>query len=48
MEKELERFRERAQQLKEKRPGYGEILDFYVKVREAQIKVKGLFEDWIR
>lgn len=27
---------ERSQQLKEKRPGYGEILDFYVKVRELQ------------
>jgi len=29
-------LRERAQQLKEKRPGYGEILDFYVKVKESQ------------
>ena len=28
--------RERAQQLKEKRPGYGEILDFYSKVKELQ------------
>jgi FdhE protein len=40
MEKELKRLRERAQQLKEMRPGYGEILDFYVKVREAQIASK--------
>ena len=29
-------LQERAQQLKEKRPGYGAILDFYVKVKEAQ------------
>ena len=29
-------MRERAQQLKEKRPGYGEILDFYSKVKELQ------------
>lgn len=28
--------RERAEQLKEKRPGYAAVLDFYVKVREAQ------------
>jgi FdhE protein len=40
MKQELERLQERAQQLKEKRPGYGEILDFYVKVREAQITSK--------
>jgi FdhE protein len=37
MEKELGALRERARQLKEKRPGYGEILDFYVKVKEAQV-----------
>ena len=30
-------LRERAQQLKEKRPGYGALLDFYVAVRESQI-----------
>ena len=30
------KLEERSQQLKEKRPGYGEILDFYVKVRELQ------------
>ena len=29
-------LRERARQLKEKRPGYGALLDFYVEVREAQ------------
>jgi FdhE protein len=29
-------LRERAQELKEKRPGYGDLLDFYVAVREAQ------------
>jgi len=40
MEKELERLRERAQQLKRKRPDYGTILDFYVTVREAQITSK--------
>jgi FdhE protein len=37
MEKELGALRERAQKLKEKRPGYGEVLDFYVKVKEAQV-----------
>lgn len=40
METQLERLRERAGQLKEKRPGYGDILDFYVKVREAQFASK--------
>ena len=40
MEKERERLRERAQQLKRKRPDYGAILDFYVTVREAQITSK--------
>ena len=40
MEKELERLRARAQQLKRKRPDYGAILDFYVTVREAQITSK--------
>jgi FdhE protein len=29
-------LRERVQQIKEKRPGYGELLDFYVQVKEAQ------------
>ena len=30
-------LRERAQQHKEKRPGYGALLDFYVAVRESQV-----------
>jgi FdhE protein len=37
MEKEVGALRKRARQLKEKRPGYGEMLDFYVKVKEAQV-----------
>ena len=36
----MEKLRARVQQLKKKRPGYGEILDFYQKVKEAQDKVK--------
>jgi FdhE protein len=36
----LENLKKRIQQLKKKRPGYGEILDFYQKVREEQEKVK--------
>ena len=36
----MEKLRARVQQLKKKRPGYGEILDFYQKVKEAQNKVK--------
>jgi FdhE protein len=36
----LEKLKERIQQLKKKRPGYGEILDFYQKVKEAQDKSK--------
>jgi len=39
-EKELGTLRGRVQQLKEKRPGYGEILDFYLQVKEAQVKTK--------
>ena len=35
-------LRERAEQLKERRPGYGALLDFYVSVRESQITIKGL------
>jgi FdhE protein len=31
----------RIQQIKKKRPGYGKMLDFYQKVKEAQDKVKG-------
>jgi FdhE protein len=33
-------LKKRIEQLKKKRPGYGEILDFYQKVEEAQDKVK--------
>ena len=36
----LERIEKRIEQIKKKRPGYGEILDFYQKVREAQDQVK--------
>jgi len=36
----LEKLKERIQQIKKKRPGYGEILDFYQKVKEAQANVK--------
>jgi FdhE protein len=36
----LDKLTERIQQLKKKRPGYGDILDFYQKVNEAQDRVK--------
>jgi len=36
----LKNIKERIKQLKKKRPGYGEILDFYQKVKEAQAQVK--------
>jgi FdhE protein len=36
----LEKLKKRIQQIKKKRPGYGEILDFYQKVKEAQEDVK--------
>jgi FdhE protein len=36
----LEKLKERIQQIKKKRPGYGEILDFYQKVKEAQDSIK--------
>jgi FdhE protein len=36
----LEKLRERVQQLKKKRPGYGEILDFYQMVKEERDRVK--------
>ena len=36
----MENLKERIQQIKKKRPGYGEILDFYQKIKEAQDKVK--------
>jgi FdhE protein len=40
MEKYLGKSGERVRQLKGKRPGYGEILDFYSKVRELQDQLK--------
>ena len=39
-EVQLDRLRERIQQIKKKRPGYGKILDFYQSVKEAQEKEK--------
>ncbi len=36
----MEKLKNRIQQLKKKRPGYGEILDFYQKIREAQDDAK--------
>lgn len=36
----MKNIRDRIQQLKKKRPGYGEVLDFYQKVKEAQTQVK--------
>jgi len=36
----LEKLKSRIQQLKNKRPGYGDILDFYQKIREAQDEAK--------
>jgi FdhE protein len=36
----MEKLKERIQQIKKKRPGYGEILEFYQKVRGEQEKVK--------
>jgi FdhE protein len=40
----LEKLRKRIQQLKKKRSGYGDILDFYQKVKEAQDKVKAFLK----
>jgi FdhE protein len=40
LEKIVGTLEERSQQLKKKRPGYGEILDFYVKVRKLQFASK--------
>ena len=37
---QLERFNERIQQIKKKRPGYGNILDFYQSIKEEQEKAK--------
>ena len=39
-EKELKKLEKRIEQIKKKRPGYGEILDFYQKVKGAQDQVK--------
>ena len=36
----MKKLKERIQQIKKKRPAYGEILDFYQKVKEAQNKLK--------
>ena len=36
----MEKLKKRIEQLKKKRPGYGEILDFYQKVREEQEKIR--------
>jgi len=36
----LEKLKKRIQQLKKKRPGYKEILDFYLKVKEEQERIK--------
>ena len=36
----LQNLKDRIQQLKKKRPGYGEILGFYQKIKEAQDKVR--------
>ena len=36
----MEKIRKRIEQLKNKRPGYGEVIDFYQKVREAQDNAK--------
>ena len=36
----LNNLKKRIQQIKKKRPGYGEILDFYQKVKEAQDELK--------
>jgi FdhE protein len=40
----LEKLRKKIQQLKKKRSSYGDILDFYQKVKEAQDKVKAFLK----
>ena len=40
MEKQLDALRRRARQLKEKRSGHADILDFYAKVKQAQAAIK--------
>ena len=50
----MEKMTKRIQSIKKKRPGYGEVLDFYLKVREAQegikssLKVESIFlkKEW--
>jgi FdhE protein len=37
---QLENLKKRIQQVKKKRPGYKEILDFYLKIKKAQEKIK--------
>jgi FdhE protein len=37
----LEKLKDRIERLKKNRPGYGEVLDFYLKIREDQERVKG-------
>src|SRR4030042_70749 len=39
-ETSLENLKKRIEQIKKKRPGYGDILDFYQKVNEAQDRMK--------
>lgn len=36
----MEKLKNRIQQIKKKRPTYGEILDFYLKIRRAQEEIK--------
>jgi FdhE protein len=40
----LEKLRKRIQQIKKKRPGYGAMLDFYLKVRETEEKAKAVLK----
>lgn len=40
----MKKPKERIQQIKKKRPGYGKILDFYQEVKEAQANVKASLE----
>jgi FdhE protein len=40
----MENLRKRIQQIKKKRPGYGAMLDFYLKVRETEEKAKAVLK----
>lgn len=40
----MEKIKKRIEKIKEKRSGYGEILDFYQKVKEAQNEIKGFLK----